>query len=212
MRSQERERIRPTLPAIVRVSSPRRSRRPYSDNRPKWTACHREVLRNGGPGPTYLFFGCLEACTQSAPRIPPPSHSSGAGPLTPRAGKHAYRGRAQPDCGETARSITLRIAGTIGGRRLERDKLFLAGKQVMKGDKVEIMIDAGDGVRVYELVATRAGRRVEISSGRGIIEVTEVTRTGQPVRTARFMATRVVAIVEHPASEDQVQDGGRTSA
>ncbi len=82
----------------------------------------------------------------------------------------------------------------------------------MKGDKVEIMIDAGDGVRVYELVATRAGRRVEMSSGRGIIEVTEVTRTGQPVRTARFMATRVVAVVEHPASEDQVQDGGPPSA
>ncbi|MFN2555409.1 MAG: hypothetical protein ABR592_00815 [Nitriliruptorales bacterium] len=72
----------------------------------------------------------------------------------------------------------------------------------MKGDKVEVMIDAGDGVRVYELVARRAGRRVEISSGRGIVEVTEVTRTGQPVRTARFMATRVVAIVEHPASEE----------
>lgn len=73
----------------------------------------------------------------------------------------------------------------------------------MKGDKVEIMIDAGDGVRVYELVARRAGRRVEISSGRGIVEVTEVTRTGQPVRTARFMAARVVAIVEHPATEGQ---------
>lgn len=71
----------------------------------------------------------------------------------------------------------------------------------MKGDKVEIMIDAGDGVRIYELVARRAGRRVEISSGRGIVEVTEVTRTGQPVRTARFMAARVVAIVEHPATE-----------
>jgi len=29
----------------------------------------------------------------------------------------------------------------------------------------------------------------------------EVTRTGEPVRTARFMASRVVALVEHPASE-----------
>ncbi len=77
----------------------------------------------------------------------------------------------------------------------------------MKGDKVEIMIDAGDSVRVYELVASRAGRRVEISSGRSIVEVTEVTRTGQPVRTARFMAARVVAIVEHPAAEGQVRNG-----
>jgi hypothetical protein len=31
--------------------------------------------------------------------------------------------------------------------------------------------------------------------------VVEVTRTGEPVRTARFMASRVVALVEHPASE-----------
>jgi hypothetical protein len=28
--------------------------------------------------------------------------------------------------------------------------------------------------------------------------VAEVTRTGQPVRTARFLSSRVVAIVEHP--------------
>ena len=48
----------------------------------------------------------------------------------------------------------------------------------------------------------RAGRRVEVTSGRGIVEVAEVTRTGEPVRTARFMASRVVALVEHPASED----------
>jgi hypothetical protein len=33
------------------------------------------------------------------------------------------------------------------------------------------------------------------------VEVSEVTRTGQPVRTGRFMASRVVALVEHPAAE-----------
>ena len=43
------------------------------------------------------------------------------------------------------------------------------------------------------------GDRVEISTGRGIVEVSEVTRTGTAVRTARFMASRVVALVEHPA-------------
>jgi hypothetical protein len=32
-----------------------------------------------------------------------------------------------------------------------------------------------------------------------------VTRTGEPVRTARFMASRVVALVEHPASEDRTK-------
>lgn len=76
----------------------------------------------------------------------------------------------------------------------------------MKGDKVEIVVDVGDGVHTYEVVARRAGRRVEITSGRGIIEVTEVTRTGEPVRTARFMATRVVAIVERPATDDQASE------
>ena len=61
------------------------------------------------------------------------------------------------------------------------------------------MIDAGGETRTYEVSATRAGRRVEISSGRGVVEVTEVTRGGTPVRTARFMSSRVLALVEHPA-------------
>jgi hypothetical protein len=69
----------------------------------------------------------------------------------------------------------------------------------MRGDRVEIVIDAGDGTRAYDVVATRAGRRVEITQGRTVIEVTEVTRSGKPVRTARFMASRVLALVEHPA-------------
>jgi hypothetical protein len=69
----------------------------------------------------------------------------------------------------------------------------------MKGDSVEIVVDAGGENRTYQVVATRAGRRVEVSTGRGVVEVTEVTRTGTPVRTARFMASRVVALVEQPA-------------
>jgi hypothetical protein len=71
----------------------------------------------------------------------------------------------------------------------------------MKGDRVEIVVAADDGSRTYEIAATRAGRRVEVTTGRGIIEVVEVTRTGEPVRTARFMASRVLALVEHPATE-----------
>lgn len=67
-------------------------------------------------------------------------------------------------------------------------------------------MDAGEGVRVYDVEATRAGRRVEITTGRGIVEVTEVTRGGQPVRTARFMASRVLALVEHPARERALPD------
>ena len=69
----------------------------------------------------------------------------------------------------------------------------------MKGDRVEIVVDTGDGAKTYEVSATRAGRRVDVSTVRGVVEVTEVTRTGTPVRTARFMASRIIALVEHPA-------------
>ena len=69
----------------------------------------------------------------------------------------------------------------------------------MKGDWVEIVIDAGGNTMNYEVRATRAGRRVEVVNRRGLIEVSEVTRGGTPVRTARFLSSRVLALVEHPA-------------
>jgi hypothetical protein len=69
-----------------------------------------------------------------------------------------------------------------------------------RGDRVEIVVDAGDVTKAYEVVATKAGRRVEVVNRRGIVEVSEVTRGGTPVRTARFMASRVIALVEHPAT------------
>lgn len=74
----------------------------------------------------------------------------------------------------------------------------------VRGDRVEIVIDAGDDVRTYEVVATRNGRRVEINTGRGVVEVTEVTRGGTPVRSARFMANRILALVEHPATDRNI--------
>lgn len=70
----------------------------------------------------------------------------------------------------------------------------------MRGDRVEIVVDGGSSPLTYSIEATRAGRRVEIVQGRGVVEVVEVTRGGTPVRTARFMATRVLALVEHPAA------------
>jgi hypothetical protein len=75
----------------------------------------------------------------------------------------------------------------------------------MKGDRVEVLVDVGDGVQRFEILATRAGRRIDISNVRGTIEVTEVTRSGHPVRSARFMAAKVVAVVEHPA-QDRADD------
>ena len=71
----------------------------------------------------------------------------------------------------------------------------------MRGDRVEVLIDVGDGVRSFEIEATKDGRRVEVATVRGNVHVSEVTRSGQEVRTAQFMAARVVAIVEHPAHE-----------
>lgn len=72
----------------------------------------------------------------------------------------------------------------------------------VKGDRVEIVVDIGDGTRTYEIEATKAGRRVEVATVRGTVEVSEVTRTGEVIRTGRFIANRVVAVVEHPAHED----------
>ncbi len=78
--------------------------------------------------------------------------------------------------------------------------------RTVRGDRVEIVIDAGDDVRTYEVVATRNGRRVDINTGRGIVEVTEVTRGGTAVRTARFMANRILALVEHPATDRAIAE------
>src|SRR3984893_1084101 len=91
------------------------------------------------------------------------------------------------------------VTSVIGPPPLPQAKPRYA--RLMKGDRVEIVVAADDGSRTYEILATRDGRRGEITPGRGIVEVAEVTRTGEPVRTARFMASRVLALVEHPASE-----------
>ena len=77
----------------------------------------------------------------------------------------------------------------------------------MKGDRVEIVIDAGSGTtRTYDITATRAGRKVAVTHGRGVVEVSETTRGGSTVRTARFLANRVLALVEHPAADNPVAD------
>jgi hypothetical protein len=71
-----------------------------------------------------------------------------------------------------------------------------------KGDFVEVLVDAGGGSsREYMVEATRAGRTVEVRSSRTTVEVRELTRTGGVVRTARFIAPRVLAVVEHPIGD-----------
>jgi len=71
-----------------------------------------------------------------------------------------------------------------------------------KGDYVEVLVDAGNGAaKEYRIRAARAGRRVEVKTSRTSVEVNELTRTGKIVRAARFMAPRVLAVVEFPADE-----------
>ena len=38
--------------------------------------------------------------------------------------------------------------------------------------RVEVLVDVGDGVRSFDIAATKAGRRVEVSTSRGTVEVT----------------------------------------
>ena len=73
----------------------------------------------------------------------------------------------------------------------------------MKGDRIEALVDTGQGVQTFEITATRAGRRVEVTTSRGVVEVREVTRSGQTVRTGRFMTSRLIALVEHPAADER---------
>jgi len=74
-------------------------------------------------------------------------------------------------------------------------------KGMAKGDFVEVLVDAGSGAaREYIVEATKAGRTVEVRSSRTTVEVREMTRTGGVVRTARFIAPRVLAVVEHPTA------------
>jgi hypothetical protein len=83
----------------------------------------------------------------------------------------------------------------------------------VKGDRIEIVIDDGGGTRTYEVRATRAGRRLEVATRRGLVEVSEVTRNGTPIRTARFMASRIIALVEYPAADvsgSEASDAGKT--
>ena len=109
---------------------------------------------------------------------------------------------------EEARHV--RTVRTLNAATTRRSRQARAGKaDAVKGDRVEIVVDTGDATQTYEVVATKAGRRVETAVRRGVVEVTELTRSGTVVRTARFMASRVIAMVDHPVPRDEEGDGGR---
>lgn len=71
-----------------------------------------------------------------------------------------------------------------------------------KGDLIEILVDAGGGAaREYQIRATKAGRKVEAKVSRTTVEVNELTRNNKVVRSARFLAPRVLAVVERPLGD-----------
>ncbi len=42
----------------------------------------------------------------------------------------------------------------------------------MRGDRVEVVVDSGQGgVRTFDISATRNGRRVEVTTARGVVVV-----------------------------------------
>lgn len=99
--------------------------------------------------------------------------------------------------GESLRSLSVRLNSLISWP--------FGYQSAMRGDRVQIVVDAGEGgVRTYDIIATRNGRRVEIETGRGFVTVSEVTRSGTPVRSGRFLASRVIALVEHPAADENI--------
>ena len=100
----------------------------------------------------------------------------------------------------------------VGHNRSRVEMLRIGNNHHMaKGDFVEVLVDAGGGTaREYRIAASRAGRRVEVKTSRSTVEVNELNRNGRVMRAARFMAPRVLAVVEHPVGEGERAVGGPT--
>lgn len=78
----------------------------------------------------------------------------------------------------------------------------------MRGDSVSVLVDVGAGeCREFVISATKNRRTVEVENKRGMIEVSEVKSGGKPVHTDRFMATRVVALVESRSEDPEAEIG-----
>ena len=77
-----------------------------------------------------------------------------------------------------------------------------------KGDTVTILMDVGAGAcREFTVTATKNGRTLSVDVKRGMVEVSEIAATltrgsGDVVRTDRFMASRVVALIESKQEDE----------
>ena len=136
-------------------------------------------------------------------RAPRPAVAGEGVPARPRGGA-GRPGRCAPRCpprpshSSAASRYRARAVQAPRGRRSAVEKRALSCRH--EGRRVEVVVDTGDGTQTFDR-RHAAGRRLEVTTARGVVEVTEVTRGGNPVRTGRFMASRVVALVEHPAHE-----------
>jgi hypothetical protein len=113
-----------------------------------------------------------------------------------RLWRHRVGGGSDAHAGGILSNLSPSWHGSLNSTRIGDNEVMA------KGDFVEVLVDSGGGSsREYRIEATRAGRTVEVRSSRTTVEVRELTRTGGVVRTARFIAPRVLAVVEHPNGE-----------
>ena len=83
-----------------------------------------------------------------------------------------------------------------------------------RGDRVEVIVDVGGASRSFFVEANAGGRKVEIHEGRagerGMVLVELQARTGKVIKTDRYMATRVIAMIETKVGEpeeDELENG-----
>ncbi|WP_078507013.1 hypothetical protein [Streptomyces viridochromogenes] len=76
----------------------------------------------------------------------------------------------------------------------------------VQGDPVRTVVAAGDTTGTDEVPTSRAARRPGTTVRRGVMEVSEVTRRGTVVRTARFVANWVPELREQPDPWKESQD------
>ncbi|WP_019630300.1 hypothetical protein [Actinomadura atramentaria] len=70
----------------------------------------------------------------------------------------------------------------------------------MRGDRVVVTIQPpGRRAEVHEIIATKAGRRVERVVEGGVLKVSEVRRTGSVVYAMRFPMAEVLCVEEYHA-------------
>lgn len=74
-----------------------------------------------------------------------------------------------------------------------------------RGDSVTVVVDLGNGASAeHQFVADKNGRKFEVVIKTGQLIVQELTMRGEHVvRTARFMAARVISCIEEPIEEDE---------